>query len=218
MDIKQAKIILIILFLIINIVLLGIIVFSDNENKVSGVILDNVRELFEKNEIALNCELPDNLAPLPQLNMGAQIRIGRVAGFDIKSAQLSFETENYEFVHEFPGFKVYAEKHKGSIILENRINVFDDSMEYINRELLGFDSVKKSIMPAYAILLKEYLNSDIKSIDKIQLVYIKYLEDDIIGPVWLIQAGNEVRYFYAFEAFNGIEIPKNRMDAILGGS
>lgn len=218
MDIKQAKLILIILFLIINIVLLGIIVFSENENKVSRTILDNVMELFEKNEIVINCELPDNMAPVPQLNMGEKISIGRVAGVDLDSTELSFETNEYELMHEFRDFNVYTEKYKGSIVLENRINMYEDSMEYVNREIIGFDSVKKSIMPAYAILLKEYLNSDVKSIDKIQMVYIKYLEDDIIGPVWFIQADGEVRYFYAFEAFSGLEMPNERMNAILGSS
>jgi hypothetical protein len=38
------------------------------------------------------------------------------------------------------------------------------------------------------------------------MVYLKYLDEDIVGPVWFIVADDIPRYFYALEAFDGLEM------------
>jgi hypothetical protein len=199
MDIRRAKIILIGLFMIINLVLLSVIVFSGNNTKVSNEIIQNIHMLFEKNNKVIECRIPDDLKPMHQLEMGQTITAGR-------NAVEGFDEEDHRFFYDFGDFKIYAQKYKGWWILENRILVYEDGLEYTSREIIGFDQAKKSIIPAYAILLKEYLNSSYIKIQRIEMVYLKYLNEDIFGPVWFIVADDIPRYFYALEAFDGLEM------------
>ncbi len=200
MDIRRAKIILIGLFLIINLVLFSIIIFPGDNTRVSNEIIQNIHMLFEKNNKVIECSIPKDLKPLYQLEMEEAVTAGRI------SAEEGFNEEEYRFFHDYGDFKMYAEKYKGRWILENRIMVFEDGLEYTKREIIGFDQAKKSIIPAYAILLKEYLNSSYKKIQRIEMVYLKYLNEDIVGPVWFIVADDIPRYFYALEAFDGLEM------------
>lgn len=206
MNLKSAKLILIIFFLIINFSLLSIIVFLDNTDKVSKNIINNVYELFEKNEKTIICRIPDDMSPVSQLEMGTSINGGNIDGIKALDDQIGFNTDKYKLFYDFGDHRLYIEEYKGYNILENRIKEYDDHVEYINREILGFDKNKKSIIPAHAILIKEYLNGDADKIEKIEMVYLKYLNEDIFVPVWCIIADGNARYFYALDAFNGIEI------------
>ena len=206
MDIRKARIILIILFFLLNLVLLSMIVFSGNSSKVSRNILDNVYELFEKNGKTIACEIPDNISPLPQLDMHEEIMGGRIQTSMISSDIMGFDTDKYEPFFIFDDHTIHAEKYKGMIILENRIVEFPEYADYVNREIEGFEKSNKNIIPAYAVLLKEYLNSDVKRIDMIKMAYLKYADEEIVGPVWIISADGKIRFFRAFEAFNGLEM------------
>jgi hypothetical protein len=206
MDLKKAKIILIILFLLINLYLLFVNVFSGSINRVSKNVISNVYDLFEKKGIEITCAIPDNLKPLSQMELSGEVKTGELASVKFSSDELGFDVNDYIQIYDFGKYRLYAEKYKGFIVMENRVRVSDDGMYYTKRDIVGFNKGVKSIIPVYIILLKNYLNSDIKRIDKIEIVYLKYTNEDIVGPVWLIVADGNARYFYAFDAFNGIEM------------
>jgi hypothetical protein len=206
MDLKKAKMILIIFFLTINVSLLFINLLSGNANKVSKNILNNVYELFEKDGIKISCTIPNNIKPLPQLEMGKTVSSGILTENIFSSEKIGFDVSDYFMIYEIGDHVMYAEKYSGYIILENRVDVSKNGMEYTKRDIIGFDKEVKNIIPAYVILLQNYLNSDIGGIEKIELVYLQYANEDIVGPVWLIMADGRIRYFYAFDAFNGIEM------------
>jgi len=210
MDLKKAKMILIVFFLIINAVLVSIIIFSDNSNKVSRNIINNVYELFEKNGKSIVCKIPEDSSPVSQLEMGKEVRGGNIEGIKALSDKIGFDTSGYKLFYDFGEYKLYYEEYKGYKILENRIKEYDDHIEYLNREIIRFDKNKKSIIPAHVILIKEYLYGKAIKIEKIEMIYIKYADEDIFGPAWCMIADGNVRYFYALDAFNGIELKQDQ--------
>jgi regulatory protein YycI of two-component signal transduction system YycFG len=145
--------------------------------------------------------------PSKSIDISTQERAQKYAVGLIKELKLPISSPYFDFYKTNPDKSItikYIEKFKGKYIFDNLIefNLSENGLKYLECNLVkinGFDKEKVNIIPAYQILLNNFIDGDNKVIEEIDLGYEFGIDIGIYGlktPGWRIKLEDNTSIFF----------------------